>query len=68
MVTGRGGAARPLAASDAVAIPDATEHGHGTTATERLEHVVITEYAGDDCVVWLDPADVETYSALPAAR
>lgn len=63
----RGGEARPLAAGDVVVISAGVEHWHGATATDTLEHVVITDYAGDDCVVWLDPVTDAEYAALPAA-
>lgn len=62
----RGKEARPLRSGDVVVIPSGVEHWHGATAVDRFEHVVITDYAGDDCVVWLDPVSDEEYASLPA--
>lgn len=61
----RGGEARPLAAGDVVVVPAGVEHWHGATATDTLEHLAITDYAGDDCVEWLDPVTDVEYAALP---
>ncbi len=62
----RGGAPRLLCTGDVVVVQARVEHWHGATVRDRFEHVVITDYAGDDCVEWLDPVSDREYAALPA--
>lgn len=61
----KGKAAQPLKKGDVIVIPANVEHWHGATRSDRLEHVVITDFQGDECVVWLNPVTDEVYDILP---
>lgn len=63
----KGKEAQALKKGDVVVIPANVEHWHGATRDDRFVHVVITDYQGDDCVVWLDPVTDEEYNKLPAS-
>lgn len=38
---------------DIVNVPEKTEHWHGASANSKLVHIAITNYLGDQNVVWL---------------
>jgi len=49
---------------DVVNIPENTEHWHGASANSKLVHVAITNYKGEQNVVWLQPVTDEEYEAV----
>lgn len=66
----RGKPARHLKSGDVVNIPENVEHWHGATANSKFVHIAITNYQGDQNVVWLKPVSEQEYreanSSLPA--
>jgi quercetin dioxygenase-like cupin family protein len=61
----RGKPAQPLRKGDVVNIPANVEHWHGASATGTLIHIAITNYKGDQNVVWLQAVtDEEFHSAI----
>lgn len=60
----RGKAAVPLKKGDVYIIPAGVEHWHGATKDSRFVHIVITDYQGDDCVIWGAPVTDEEYDSL----
>ncbi len=57
----KGKAAQRIKKGDVVNIPETVEHWHGASATNKLVHIAITNYQGDDNVVWLTPVSDEEY-------
>jgi quercetin dioxygenase-like cupin family protein len=53
--------AQALKKGDVVNIPENTMHWHGASATTQLVHIAITNYKGDENVVWLQPVSDEEY-------
>ena len=69
----RGKPARHLKKGDVVNIPENVEHWHGATANSKFVHIAITNYKGDQNVVWLKPVSEEEYrqannSSAPTAN
>ncbi|MDE6786094.1 MAG: cupin domain-containing protein, partial [Muribaculaceae bacterium] len=60
----RGKDAVPLKKGDVVVIPAGVEHWHGATADSRFVHLVVTDFQGDECVIWGDPVTDEEYNKL----
>ena len=60
----RGKDAVPLKKGDVVVIPAGVEHWHGATADSRFVHLVVTDFQGDECVIWGDPVTDEEYNNL----
>jgi len=40
------------------------EHWHGATADSRFVHIAITNYKGDQNVVWLEPVSDQDYQEV----
>jgi quercetin dioxygenase-like cupin family protein len=57
----KGKPARALKKGDVVNIPENTEHWHGASAGNQFIHIAITNYKGEQNVVWLKPASDEEY-------
>lgn len=57
----RGKPAHALKKGDVVNIPANVEHWHGASANSTFVHVAITNYKGDQNVVWLKPITDEEY-------
>lgn len=60
----RGKKAVPLKKGDVVVIPAGVEHWHGATADSRFVHLVVTDFQGNECVIWGDPVTDEEYNNL----
>ncbi|MDQ6843331.1 MAG: cupin domain-containing protein [Bacteroidota bacterium] len=60
----KGKPAQALNKGDVVNIPENTEHWHGASADSTFAHVAITNYKGDENVVWLKPVTDEEYSSV----
>jgi quercetin dioxygenase-like cupin family protein len=59
----KGKPARALKKGDVVNIPENTEHWHGASNNIRFAHIAITNYKGDENVVWLQPVTSEQYNS-----
>jgi quercetin dioxygenase-like cupin family protein len=59
----RGKPAQHLKKGSVVNIPEIVEHWHGATAHSKFVHIAITNYKGDQNVVWLKPVSDEEYHA-----
>jgi quercetin dioxygenase-like cupin family protein len=59
----KGKPARVLKKGDVVNIPANVEHWHGASATSTLVHIAITNYKGDQNVVWLKPVTDQEYNS-----
>lgn len=57
----KGKPAQSIKAGDVVKVPENTEHWHGATATSKMAHINITNYKGEENVVWLTPVSEEDY-------
>lgn len=60
----RGKKAVPLKKGDVYVIPAGVEHWHGAAADSRFVHLVITDFQGDECVIWGNPVTDEEYNNL----
>jgi quercetin dioxygenase-like cupin family protein len=60
----KGKPARALKKGDVVNIPENTEHWHGASAGSKLVHIAITNYKGEQNVVWLKPVSDEEYKEV----
>lgn len=53
-----------LKRGDVVNIPENTEHWHGASANSIFVHIALTNYKGDENVVWLQPVTDEEYNGV----
>ena len=53
-----------LKKGDVVNIPENTQHWHGASANSKLVHLAITNYKGEENVVWLQPVTDEEYNEV----
>lgn len=60
----KGKPARTLRKGDVVNIPENVEHWHGASAHSRFVHIAITNYKGEQNVIWLQPVSEEEYNAV----
>jgi quercetin dioxygenase-like cupin family protein len=58
----RGKPAQSLKKGDVVNVPEDVEHWHGASATKSLVHIALTNYKGEENVVWLTPVTDEEYN------
>jgi quercetin dioxygenase-like cupin family protein len=59
----KGQSARALQKGDVVNIPENIEHWHGASANSTFVHIAITNYKGNENVVWLKPLTDEEYNS-----
>jgi quercetin dioxygenase-like cupin family protein len=60
----KGKPAQALKKGDVVNIPANVEHWHGASANSTLVHIAITNYKGDENVVWLKPVTDKEYNEV----
>ena len=60
----KGALARGLKKGDVVNIPENTEHWHGARPVNKLVHIAITNYKGEENVVWLNAVSDEEYEGI----
>lgn len=60
----RGKPALVLHPGEVVNIPDNVEHWHGASAESRMVHIAISNYKGDQNVVWLQPVSDDEYQEV----
>jgi quercetin dioxygenase-like cupin family protein len=60
----KGKPAQALKKGDVVNIPEDTEHWHGASATSKFVHIAITNYKGEQNVVWLAPVNDQEYATV----
>jgi quercetin dioxygenase-like cupin family protein len=53
-----------LKKGDVVNIPENTQHWHGAAANSKLVHIAITNYKGEENVVWLQPVTEAEYKGV----
>jgi len=54
--------ARHIGKGDVVTIPENLEHWHGASSRSKMVHLAITNFKGDENVVWLQPVSDEEYT------
>ncbi|HJS01235.1 MAG TPA: cupin domain-containing protein [Flavobacterium sp.] len=59
-----GKVAQAIKKGDVVNIPEDVIHWHGATATEKMVHIVITNFKNDIQVTWLNPVSDEEYKEV----
>jgi len=58
----QGKIAQAIKKGDVINIPENVTHWHGASATSRMVHIAITNYSGDENVIWLNAVtDQEFY-------
>jgi quercetin dioxygenase-like cupin family protein len=60
----KGKAAQLIQKGDVINIPENVEHWHGASAEQGMSHMAITNYLGEENVVWLKPVTDEEYSLV----
>ena len=60
----KGKPAQVIKKGDEINIPENTEHWHGASAGSKMSHIAITNYKGEENVVWLKPVTAEEYNAV----
>ena len=60
----KGKPAQVIMKGDVINIPENVEHWHGASAKSKMVHIAITNYKGDENVVWLQPVTNEEYEAV----
>ncbi|RAJ76761.1 quercetin dioxygenase-like cupin family protein [Chitinophaga dinghuensis] len=59
----KGQPARSIKKGDVISIPEKVEHWHGASAYNKMIHIAITNYEGEQNVVWLEPVSEADYNA-----
>jgi quercetin dioxygenase-like cupin family protein len=57
----KGKPVQALKKGDVINIPENLEHWHGASANSKFIHIAITNFKGDQNVVWLQPVTDEEY-------
>jgi quercetin dioxygenase-like cupin family protein len=60
----KGSPAQPIKKGDVVNIPEDTEHWHGAAAESKMVHVAVTNFKGEQNVVWLQPVTDAEYNEV----
>jgi quercetin dioxygenase-like cupin family protein len=60
----KGSPAQRIKKGDIVNIPENAEHWHGATATGKMVHIAITNYRGEENVMWLKAVTDEEYNEV----
>ena len=60
----RGKPAQVLKKGDVINVPENVEHWHGASAHSTLVHIAITNYKGDENVMWLKPVSDKEYKEV----
>ena len=60
----KGKSAQSIKKGDVINIPENTEHWHGASANSKMVHIAITNYLGEQNVVWLKPVSDEEYNLV----
>jgi quercetin dioxygenase-like cupin family protein len=60
----KGKPAQRIQKGDVVNIPENIEHWHGASAHSKMVHIAVTNYKGEENVVWLDPVTDEEYNVV----
>ncbi|KMS65079.1 hypothetical protein BVRB_039660 [Beta vulgaris subsp. vulgaris] len=59
----KGKPAQPIKKGDVVNIPENTEHWHGATTDTKMVHIAITNFKGEENVIWLAPVTDEQFTS-----
>lgn len=60
----KGKPAQPIKKGDVINIPENVEHWHGASAGSKMEHLAITNFKGEENVVWLQPVTDAEYNEV----
>ena len=60
----KGKPAQAIKKGDVVNIPESVEHWHGAAAQSKMVHIAITNFKGEENVVWLKPVTDEEYNEV----
>lgn len=60
----KGKPAQVIKKGDVINIPENTEHWHGASFESMMSHIAITNYKGEENVVWLKPVTGDEYTAV----
>ncbi|WP_188412644.1 (R)-mandelonitrile lyase [Mucilaginibacter galii] len=60
----KGKPARVIKKGDVINIPENLEHWHGASSESMMSHIAITNYKGEENVVWLKPVTGDEYTAV----
>lgn len=60
----RGKPAQAIKKGDVVNIPEGVEHWHGASSLSKMVHIAITNYKGEENVVWLNPVTDDEYNQV----
>lgn len=58
----KGKSAQRIKKGDVINIPAYVEHWHGATANSEMVHIAITNYKGEENVIWLQPVTDEEFN------
>ncbi|MEO8404531.1 MAG: cupin domain-containing protein [Chitinophagaceae bacterium] len=60
----KGKPAQHIHKGEVINIPENTEHWHGASADSSMVHLAITNFKGDENVVWLQPVSDADYAEV----
>lgn len=60
----KGKPAQRIKKGDVINIPENVEHWHGATANTTMVHIAVTNYKGEQNVIWLKPVTDEEFSEV----
>ena len=58
----KGKPAQCIKKGDVINVPANVEHWHGATASSEMVHIAITNYKGEENVIWLQPVTDEEFN------
>ena len=58
----KGKPAQRIKKGDVINVPANVEHWHGATASSEMVHIAITNYKGEENVIWLQPVTDEEFN------
>lgn len=60
----RGKPAQPIRNGDVINVPADTEHWHGASANSKMVHIALSNYKGEENVIWLNPVTDEEFAEV----
>ena len=60
----KGKPAQRIKKGDVINVPANVEHWHGATANSEMAHIAITNYKGEQNVIWLQPVTDEEFNEV----
>lgn len=60
----KGKTAQQIKKGDVINIPEDVEHWHGASVENKMVHIAVTNFKGEEQVNWLQPVSDEEYNRV----